>query len=431
MTIQQTSMPRPPTDYEKVRALPWGFASEALNMFFASTTFGSSVFILYLSELGLPKGHIGLLLSLFPFCGLVALVLAPWIARVGPKRVFLIFYGTRKFVILSLLLTPWVLASFGFRAAFLFVTAVILLFALCRAIAETGFYPWYQESVPNAIRGKVAAISNILCTVTGAVALGTASLMLRHGHGLGRYSALIAIGAGVGILSVLARIPVPGGAPVCEAGNGTHLAELRAALRDANFLRYLAAMSCALLGAAITAFLPLFMKEQLGIAPAQVVLVDVAGTAGGFLASYAWGWAADRWGGKRTVIAGVAAMAAIPLCWMLIPPDAAWRYPLALICMALSGAVTIGNAIGAGRLLMNSVIPPEKSTTYSAVWYAGTGLVAGTGTLAAGAALDAFRGLPPTLFGLTVTPFTPLFLACTLLFALGALLYCTVAADQG
>ncbi|OPZ87617.1 MAG: Major Facilitator Superfamily protein [bacterium ADurb.Bin429] len=421
--------PASPTEREKVRALPWIFTSEALNMFFAATTFGSSVFILYLSELGLPKGYIGFLLSLFPYCGLVALVLAPWIARVGTKRIFLTFYGLRKFVILCLLLTPWVLAAFGFRAAVIFVTAVILLFALCRAIAETGFYPWYQESIPNRIRGKVGAISNILCTIMGAVALGTASLLLRNGEGLGRYSILIALGAGVGILSVLARFPVPGGAPVREATNGTHLAELRSALRDTNFLRYLTAMSCGLLGTVTIAFLPLYMKEQIGITTAQVVRLDVATTVGGFLASYAWGWAADRWGGRRTVIVGILAMTFLPVCWMSLPHGSAASYPLALGAMTLWGAVSIGNTIGTSRLLLNSVIPREKSTTYSAIWYAWTGLVGGTGTLAAGGALDALRGVPPMLFGLPMNPFTPLFLACILFFGASALLYRTVAAD--
>jgi MFS-type transporter involved in bile tolerance (Atg22 family) len=428
MHEQAPSRPTP-TYVQQIRALPWMFTSEALNAFFASITFGSSVFVLFLSELGLDKAAIGFLLSLFPFCGLVALPLARWIGRVGPKRVFLLFYGARKFVIISLLLTPWVLQRFGEQGAFFFVTGVIVIFALCRAIAETGFYPWYQESVPNAIRGKVGAVSNILSTIMIAAALGTASFILGHGTGLERYSLLIALGAIVGIVSVLVRIPVPGGAPTVEA-DGAHLVEMRGTLRDARFVRYLAAITCSQLGMTITAFLPLFLKQQMGFASQHVVLVDVAGTAGGFLASYAWGWAADRWGGRRTAIAGVVAMAAVPLCWMLIPRGLAWSYPLAMGCMALWGAVTIGNTIGATRLLFNSIIPPEKATTYFAVWYAWAGLVTGIGALGAGWLLQALGAVQGTFFGLPLDLFTPVFLACTLLLLGAGLLFRAMTVER-
>jgi hypothetical protein len=49
-----------------VRALPWQWASSGLNTFFALWTFAGSVFLLFLSELGLPKAQIGAVLSLFP-----------------------------------------------------------------------------------------------------------------------------------------------------------------------------------------------------------------------------------------------------------------------------------------------------------------------------------------------------------------------------
>ena len=49
-----------------------------------------------LAELGLPKQQIGFLLSLFPFCGLLALGFAPTAARFGRKRVYVVCYGIRK-----------------------------------------------------------------------------------------------------------------------------------------------------------------------------------------------------------------------------------------------------------------------------------------------------------------------------------------------
>ena len=101
------------TEAQQLRALPWFLAHGFLNTLFALWTFGGSVFLLFLSELGLPKGQIGVVLALFPFCGVLALGFAPVATRWGWKRVFLACYGTRKVVMALLLLLPWVVTAAG------------------------------------------------------------------------------------------------------------------------------------------------------------------------------------------------------------------------------------------------------------------------------------------------------------------------------
>ena len=86
-----------------MKALPWNLAHGMLNSIFAIWTFGGSVFILFLNELGLPKAQIGALLSLFPFCGLVALTFAPLAAHLGWKRVYIIGYSLRYITMAGLL----------------------------------------------------------------------------------------------------------------------------------------------------------------------------------------------------------------------------------------------------------------------------------------------------------------------------------------
>lgn len=429
MTTRNIQHPIPLTDADKRRGLKWVFASESLNAFFAYITFGSSVFILYLSDLGLPKAYIGFLLSLFPFCGIVALVLAPWVARIGFKRTYTSFYGARKLVILSLLLTPWVQRTCGARGGVLFVTAVILIFALCRAIAETGFYPWTQECVPNAIRGQASAITSVLSTVMGIIALGLASYVISRGSGLSRYSLLIAIGSVVGIVSVLLRMLVPGGAPVPANTEGAHRATLRAALRDAVFRRFLFGTGCAIFGVAVSQFIPLFMKEQVGLPQARVVQLDIAAMVGTFLAGYAWGRWADRAGGKRVITVGLWLMALVPLAWIAMPRHSAWSFPVALALAACWGAANIGMTIGSTRLLFNRVIPAEKTSTYSAVWYAFIGLAGGFGALAAGRLLDTLNGVTGALFGLRLDLYTPVFLTGAALLAAAALIFRAVPPD--
>ena len=81
-----------------MRALPWAYASAAANAAFAVLTFGGPIFLLFLSEMGLDKSRIGAILTLFPLCGLLALGIAPWVAQVGVKRVYVAFYGIRTAV---------------------------------------------------------------------------------------------------------------------------------------------------------------------------------------------------------------------------------------------------------------------------------------------------------------------------------------------
>jgi hypothetical protein len=62
-----------PTQYEKLRAIPWSLAYDLANTFFVQLTFFGSVFILFLDELGLNESQIGLLLSIMPFLSLLSL----------------------------------------------------------------------------------------------------------------------------------------------------------------------------------------------------------------------------------------------------------------------------------------------------------------------------------------------------------------------
>ena len=225
-------------DRAKVRALPWALSSGVLNSFFALWTFGGSVFVLFLNELGLPKGRIGILLSLFPFCGLLALGFAPVAARLGRKRVFLTGYGVRKPVMALLLLLPWVTTRFGSATAISFLSGVIIVFAVFRALAETAVYPWMQEFVPNRVRGRFAAWSAVSGLVASGIALGIAGRMLETANGLSGYLWLIGAGSVLGFLGVLLHAKVPGGAAISKTlEGGRHWENMINALHDRHTTR--------------------------------------------------------------------------------------------------------------------------------------------------------------------------------------------------
>lgn len=420
------------TDQERIRALPWCLVHGVLNSIFAIWTFGSSLFVLFLGELGLPKGQIGSLLSLFPFCGLLALGFAPVAARWGRKRVFLLGYGIRKPVMAMLLLLPWIVSTAGRTTAVVFLSVVIAVFAVLRALAETAYYPWSQEFIPNHVRGKFAAWSAVLGLLASALALTVAGHVVANGTGLGRYMLLIGVGCAVGIVGVLVMIRIPGGEPMRDgAGLGTHFQGMRTALADRNFTSYLGGLAGLTVGTALmVAFLPLYLREECGLPAATVVRLDLMLMVGGGIASLGCGWLSDRVGSRPVLMPSVGLLVLLPVGWLLLPRHSAYLVVFGAALYFLYGMASNGVAIGAGRLLFNGVIPPGSNTAYTAVYYAWMGLTGGLAPLLAGGVLTLTSGKSLHVVGVELNGYAVLFLLSLPCLLLGWYLYGRVRADD-
>lgn len=386
--------------------------------------------MLFLNEVGLPKAQIGLLLSLFPFCGLLALGLAPVASRLGRKRVYLFGFGIRKFVMAGLLFLPAVMAVGGRTVGLIFLGVIISIFALLRAIAETGYYPWFQEFVPNQHRGKYMGTSALLGMIASVLAVLVAGWVIGNGTGLPRFLILIGAGCVFGLLGVVAMIWVPGGRPLREqVPAGVHLRNMAEALRDRNLLLYLGGLGAVIMGIMfLTSFLPLFVKEQLGVSAGTVVMLDTAVMVGGGLSSILWGWVADRVGSRPVLLPAIALCLIVPLGWLLLPRHT----PQVIIwCIFLYGTFGIANggiAVATIRLLFNGVVPAEKNTAYTAIYYAWAGITGGLAPLLAGGILSS--GWHAHLGSLALDSYTLLFALCLFFLAIGWMLYCRVAPDD-
>jgi MFS family permease len=430
--VTAEAAPHAATDEQKIRALPWCLAQSVLNTFFVLWTFGGSVFVLFLDELGLSKGLIGLLLSLFPFCGLLALGFAPVAARLGRKRVFLAGYGLRKPVMALLLLLPWIAARHGHPAAVVFLSVVIAAVAVLRALAETAYYAWFQEFVPNRVRGRFSAWSAVLGFIASGVALAIAGHVIGSGAGLGRYMLLIGLGSAIGVVGVAVMVMIPGGAPARDPGSeAAHLPKVRAALCDRSFVAFLGGTAGLTTGIAMLgSFLPLYAREQVGLLPATVVRLDLVAAVGGAASSLAWGWLSDRVGSRPVLMPSAALMAVLPLGWLLLPREV--PHP-ALWCAALYlafGVASNGTTIGAGRLLFNGVIPPVESTAYTSVYYAWQGIAGGVAPLLAGGILTAGAGWRGRLGWVPLDGYALLFASALGFLALAWYLYGRVRPDD-
>lgn len=424
-------LPELPEDV-RLRGLPWIVAQNALNAAFSYLTVFGSIFLLFLHELGLPKVQIGLLMSLLPFCGLLALGSAPVATRLGRKRVFLACWGTRKVVIAGLLLLPWVLGRFGHTTGLVYLLAIVGTFAVLRSLAETAWYPWVQEVIPDRVRGRFGAISTVASTVAACVAVAVAGQVIKGDGGPDRFLVLIGAGVVVGMLGVAAMVPVPGGRPVPTVGSGEgHLANMRHALRDRNFVLYLAGLGGVTVGTLLyLSFLPLFLRERLGLAPGVVVTLETAVLVGGGVSALLWGWTADRFGSRPVLMSAAALTLLLPVGWLLLPRHAPHLVLWCALLYFTHGVALNGTTIGAGRLLLNGVIPHRENTAYTALYYAWSGLVGGLAPLGAGVLLQAYGPWQRPVGWLTADGHAILFALAVVLIGTGWACYGRVRPDD-
>lgn len=404
-------MPPEPAAAAKMRRLPWSLAANTANAAYSQLTFFGSVFVLFLSELGLSKTTIGTLLSLIPFFGMVALFLTPAVARTGFKRVYIACFTARKFVTLALLALPWLQAQYGPRVLFWASVAIIGAFALLRAVAIIGSHPWEQEYIPDSVRGRYAALNQVLTALAGFLAIGAASAYLGTAPALSRYQALFGVGTGIGLLSMLAWLFVPGGAP--ETPDAAHTASPRGmldALRDSNLAYFLAGLALVTLASTgMGSFVTLFMREEVGLTTDQVVRLQLAGLVGALVTSFAWGSVADRYGSRPVLLLGVLLKAIVPAFWFALPRSTPWTIPLALAISAWQGAANVGWTVGSTRLLFTDVVPWQKRAGYMAVHFAWLSLVEGLSQSLTGRLLDVTAGIEGRWLGLSLDRYSILF----------------------
>jgi HEAT repeat protein len=432
MSDGQTITGQGPTTVEKLRGLPWGVAWSVTNSVFAQFTFFGSVFVLYLNQIGLEKGQIGTLLSLLPFFGIIAVFVASSLARIGYKRVFVATFSARTSMAVFLLAAPWVLAQFGKQAVLAFIVVAVAAFALFRAIGFTAYYPWLQEQVPDSVRGKYTAIKNALASLTALLAMLGAGYILGPDPDLGRFLIIITVGVFSGALSVWASTRIPGGAPVAaDPAEGSSWQEMVRAARDPNFVRYLAGIGLVTLSTTpLVSFVPLFMKEQVGLSADQVVWLETGILVGGLASSYLWGWLADRYGSKPVMISGAYFLPLLPLAWLLMPRGAAWSLYIGLMIAVGQGFANTGWNIGSGRLLFVRVVPVENKTAYLALYYAWMGIIGGLGQLMGGWLVDLASDIRGEWWLVSLDPYTPLFVLGIFLPLVGLFLFRRVKADS-
>lgn len=408
---------------ERIRKLPWLLGAETLSMVFVLLTFSGSVFIFFLDELGLDTAEIGVLLALVPLAGIIAPFISPAVSRYGYKRTYVTFWAIRKFVMALVLFTPIVLARYGSRGAFYWIAAIFVVFALCRATAETGGYPWKKEAIPDSIRGKYSALNNMSSTTVSIIIAIVAGYVIDTYSGLEPFMVLIAIGIIFGLVSIVAfsRVPSENEAER-QPASANHFREMGQALRNRNFVLFLTVLGLATIGGqAVISFVPLYMRNEIGLSEGVVILLGIGTSIGAVVTSFLWGWAADRYGSKPVMQFSLLLMMTLPIAWFLLPANNVASAPLAMAIAVVAGVATLAWQISWTRYLFVNAITGEKKTVYLAVFYAWLAIVAGFGPLLAGQLLSHSEGLNGTVGRFSINAYTPLFVLSFTLVLTGSL----------
>jgi MFS family permease len=161
-----------------------------------------------------------------------------------------------------------------------------------------------------------------------------------------------------------------------------------------------------------------------------VVMLDIMVMAGMALAGLLLGWVTDRVGSRPVLMPAAALAAMVPLGWMLLPRETPHGIVWSVALYFLNGLAAGGVLIASGRLLLNSVVPPEQSTAYTAIYYAWLGLTGGIAPLLAGCVLATCGNWQTRVGALVVDGNSLLFLGAALLLAAGCWLYGRVRPDD-
>ncbi len=406
---------------DKVRALPWYYTFHASNTVFVLLTIFGPVFPLFMHAMGLRKAQIGALLAIPHVFTILALLIAGLVSRRGPKRIFISMTIARVIIISGLLIIPLARRWLTPPQIFLALSTIIAGFAFCRAVAETGYLPWEKQFIPDRSRGKVYAINGI---IAGLTAFGTslaASLVLRRFHGIVGYQWLILAGIAFSLVSIWCLRFIPGGSPAPSALRSRPILEsLMIPMRDSNFRRFLLVNGLFVLACGVFPFLPLYLQSQFGLPPARIMTMDMALRGGILAASLFWGWSADRFGGRPVGITGILMVMVFPLALCLLPPQI---QPLALVLGAIYcfyGMAVQGYLVGLTRYLYADAVPTQASAGYFALHYSTSGVCTAIGPLIAGYLLDSCAPLNRQWGWFAITPYTPVLLVSTALFAAAA-----------
>ena len=406
------------TNIEKTGRLKFALAGDACNAVYLNLATAGSVLLLFMQRIQLDKAQMGMLLALLGFGPMLSPLTSQIGARFGFKRLALFFTVVRVVLLAGMIFASDVQEHYGTDAAFLYVAGVLVAFGLCRSTADSMGGPWSVEFIPGNIRGRFMAQQTIVTTLFGVAAIAAIGHYLGADAPTFRFKIFFTVAILFGFLPALFYSKVPGGAP--QPGTSVDLGGIFSPLRDRVYRRHLLGHMAMNFGwFAAMPFAPLYLKDQIGLQPDQVVSLDAVVMLGSLASCFLWGWAADRYGGKPVMVSLLSLHSLVPIGLLFMPRHSAWSQSFAVTLYFFLGFISVGWAIGFYRYFFINLIPQQHRTAYIALNTCMAGLMMGSGPLWSDMVLEKLSWLSGHIGPLVIDPYTPFFVG---------LIFCVIAA---
>jgi len=378
----------------------WLLAFQACNACNFTIGLGAPL-ILTARYLKASEEQIGILNGIAPLMVALQLFATNWMVRLGYRRMMLMGWSTRSFMLLLITPLPFLVGAIPEAVLSWALIVPIFLFNLFRGLASGAWLPWLKALLPEGERGKYLAREQVTMNVSGFLTLQLCAAVLGESPGPFQFSILFVLAWGAGMASVffLKRAPeiMPGAdGSEKERSFGEVLKGTLRVLRHAPF------RAATLFGglhvfalAALPGFLVIYVREDLGWSEGGTMQLQSMTTVGVLITALVWGALCERYGSRpvlRLTLWGqltlltfwIAAAAALPVSTM----------PALLTVFFLWGSLSSAQAIAQTRLTLDTS-PPEDVTLSMPVYQVCLAVASGAGPMIWGVILDRLRH-PPT-----------------------------------
>ncbi|MGV3650319.1 MAG: MFS transporter [Devosia sp.] len=403
------TVPPEPTDYAKLRKMPFYFGYSVLTATAVLCTVGAPL-VLFAAELNIDKDRIGMIGGILPLFQILGIASLPVILRFGTRRVAALALIARYIFLLPLFIAPLFLDRPDI--AFALILMSVVCYAVCRTLSEAAATPWSQEFIPRLVRGQISGKIALAYLPVALIGSFLIQLWLDGQEGIGRFLPVFVIGILIGIAGGAMLFGLDGGRPRPSRGTArAALAQLAVPLRDRNFIAFLYSSGTQyLVFSALNIFLILFFRERLGISSGQIVLMAALVPVGAAAGSYAAGWFIDRHGTRAIRITLQALQVVLLLALPLLHPGLPGVGILAGTVFFLFGFLVQGAMVG-GSVYMLNYVPPTERESYMALAYSSDGIFGGGLTVMAGILVQAFEVSSLDLGPVALGGYEALFLA--------------------
>jgi MFS family permease len=409
---------------EPVVVAPAAFPPGLHNAFWFSTfnalsfpIMQNSPMVLYAKSLGASATVLGIVAGMMPLLVISQIPAANYISRIGYKRFVYGGWGTRVLFIVGIALIPLTAGFLDAKNRLVLTIALLFCFNLSRGISSCAWLPWITELVPPDLRGKYlvrdAATMNFGCFLTFLVAAG---LLSGQSHSW-QFSVLFAFSALAGAASLifLKRIPdVPTHDSVRVSQTRVPWLEM---LRYPPFKKLLyAVMAWSVAYGGMTAFTVAFLRTELQMSEARILLVTSVAFLGGLSSLGFLGHRLDRLGSKPVLTFSFAAWLLVLIGWVALSGRAieaklALLLGLQFLMGLLAALVNMAN----NRLAM-AIIPKMGRNHFFALYSVVANVTLGLAPIAWGLMIDAIGTHEALWLGISWNRFTVFFAAASLAF---------------